>query len=339
MFETTSSQSLVKTAQFRLLHFFKVSFALNPALTLVGIVNVLVLLAAIAGIVVDHRIITGVPAWVKPAKFALSISIYSFTLLWLLSFIRGHKRLVSLVANATAIIMTVEMVIIVGQVIRGTTSHFNNNTPLDRTLFLIMAGFIALALVMGMIAAILLLIQRQPDRAFGWSLRLGMIITLMGMAVAFLMTKGPTPEQLEILRAGGHPSAIGAHSVGVSDGGPGLPFVGWSTQGGDLRIPHFVGLHALQVLPLFWWVFLRRRSGLLRDGHRVALVWTVGAGYLGVVALLTWQALRAQSITAPDADTLRALAILISAVVLGIAVIVGHARTRPEAVEMRDEIV
>jgi hypothetical protein len=71
----------------------------------------------------------------------------------------------------------------------------------------------------------------------------------------------------------------------------------------------------------------------------VALVWTVGAGYLGVVALLTWQALRAQSITAPDADTLRALAILISAVVLGIAVIVGHARTRPEAVEMRDEIV
>jgi hypothetical protein len=70
----------------------------------------------------------------------------------------------------------------------------------------------------------------------------------------------------------------------------------------------------------------------LRDGHRVALVWTVGAGYLWVVGLLAWQALRAQSIIAPDADTLRAFAILISAVVLGIVVIVGHACTRPEAV-------
>ncbi|MBO0782291.1 MAG: hypothetical protein J2P37_26020, partial [Ktedonobacteraceae bacterium] len=91
--------------------------------------NVLVLLVALGGIIVDHRIITGMPAWVKPAKFAISISIYSFTLLWLLSFIKGHQRLVSLVANATAVIMIVEMVIIVGQVIRGTTSHFNNSTP------------------------------------------------------------------------------------------------------------------------------------------------------------------------------------------------------------------
>ncbi|GHO95112.1 hypothetical protein KSF_051600 [Reticulibacter mediterranei] len=331
MFDTTSSQPLGKTTRFRLLHFFKESFALHPLLTLVGMTNVLVLLAALGGIVVDHRIITGMPAWVKPAKFAISISIYSFTLLWLLSFIKGQKRLVSMVANGTAVFLTVEIVIIVGQVIRGTTSHFNNNTPLDRTLFLIMAVFIALVFVMGIVAAILLLLQRQQDLAFTWTLRLSMFITLVGMAAAFLMTRGPTPQQLEMLRTEGHTSTIGAHSVGVLDGGPGLPFVGWSTEGGDLRIPHFVGLHALQVLPLFWWLFLRR-SRLLRDSHRVALVWTVGAGYLGVVGLLVWQALRAQPLIAPDADTLNAFSILISAVVLTVVVIVLHARTNAKIV-------
>ncbi len=80
-------------------------------------------------------------------------------------------------------------------------------------------------------------------------------------------------------------------------------------MGGDLRVPHFFGLHALQVLPLIGGLlaldWTRRR---LSERQRLALVWTAGLGYLGLVLLLTWQALRGQSIVAPDALTLAAFA-------------------------------
>jgi hypothetical protein len=68
------------------------------------------------------------------------------------------------------------------------------------------------------------------------------------------MTAWPTPEQIETIRAGAASKAPGADSASVPDGGPGLPFLGWSTVGGDLRVPHFVGLDGLQVLTLLGWL-------------------------------------------------------------------------------------
>jgi len=305
----------------------KRSFTLNPLLTLVGLAMIVTLVGTLLGIVVDHRVITGSPAWVKPSKFAISVGFYSFTLLWMLSFVKGHTRLVSLVANAIAIGFFVEMVIIIGQVVRGTTSHFNFTTPLDGVLYGTMAVLIAVVWCMTFVAAILLLRQRIPNPVFAWSLRLGILLSLVGMAVAFLMTQ-PTAMQLTALHAGGHLTYIGAHSVGVADGSPGLPFLGWSTVGGDLRIAHFVGLHALQVVPFVGWLLMLLHTSTLRIGHRLALLWTFSISYLGVIALLTWQALRAQSIIAPDALTLQTLAALIAATALAIIAIVTHARMR-----------
>ena len=72
----------------------------------------LTLAATMAGLLLDPSGITGAPAWLKPAKFAVSISIYCFTLLWLLSFVRGRPRLVLLVAWARAVTLGMEMVVI-----------------------------------------------------------------------------------------------------------------------------------------------------------------------------------------------------------------------------------
>jgi Domain of unknown function (DUF4281) len=296
---------------------------INRPLTVVGVVMAITLLGTLVGLAVDPRVITGAPAWLKPAKFAISTSIYAFTFVWLLGFVRGHPRLVAFSANTVAAGLAIEVAIIIVQVIRGTTSHFNLATPLDTVLFSTMGAIIVLVWLMSVLAAGLLIAQRLDDPALAWSLRLGLLIALVGMAVAFFMPQ-PTPAQLAALSAGAARTVIGAHSVGVADGGPGLPIVGWSVLGGDLRVPHFFGLHGLQVLPLFGWL-LMVRVPRLDARHRLMLVWIVGLAYLGLVAVLTWQALRGQSVIAPDGATLAAFATLLGLSVLATASVLVHA--------------
>jgi hypothetical protein len=88
-----------------------------------------------------------------------------------------------------------------------------------------------------------------------------------------------------------------------------------STEGGDFRIPHFVGIHAINVLPFAAWALPRTRLPVRRQ---VAVIWIVSMGYLGLVGLLTWQALRGQSLIAPNGLTLLGAATLRLAVVGGV---------------------
>ena len=82
----------------------------------------------------------------------------------------------------------------------------------------------------------------------------------------------------------------GAHSIGVADGGPGLPLMDWSTTGGDLRIAHFVGLHALQVLPVGAWLIAKKESWIV--SWQTASVLVLSAVYGLVVVILFLQAVQ-----------------------------------------------
>lgn len=272
----------------------------NPSITFIGLAMVGVLLACCVGLIVDERIITGRPAWLKPAKFAISITIYSFTLLWVLRFISGQERLKRNIAVITATCFAIEMIVLLTQVIRGTSSHFNINTPLDRSLFSIMGfGILPVWILMG-ITSYLLLRQKGLPASLAATLRWGTLITFVGMGVAVLML---LPSQMPVLY--GKFVAAGAHAVGAPDDGPGLPILGWSTTGGDLRVGHFIGLHALQLLPLLYAAIrLLAQRFSLSDRAQTNLTHVSGATYLGITLLVTWQALRAQPIIAPDALTL-----------------------------------
>lgn len=275
----------------------------DAALTAVGMLMLLAGLAAAAGLILDPRVIGGAPAWMKPVKFGVSTGIYCLTLAWVFTYLPEWRRLRRIVGTGTAAIITLEVGIIDAQAWRGTTSHFNVSTPLDGVLFAIMGVAIVLQTLLSAGVAVALWRQTFGNLALGWGLRLGMTLTIAGAMTGGLMTQ-PTSAQRETLRDTGRLTVAGAHTVGAPDGGPGLAGTGWSTEHGDLRVPHFLGLHALQALPLAAFL-INRRKRAEREGVR--LVGVAAGSYAALFSTLLWQALRGESITNPGAITIAVL--------------------------------
>ena len=300
----------------------------RPLVVLAGMMGLLCA-ASLLGLVLDDRTLVNAPIWLKPFKFSVSVGTYALTLAWLLTLVRRGRRAGWWFGTVFAAGIGADVGLIVVQMIfRGHTLHFNKATPADVAINNVVAGGAYAAWLMTAAVVVLLLFQRLPDCALNSALRWGTTLALAGMAVAMLMFS-PSPAQQAVRDAGGKPPTFGAHSVGVEDGGPGLPVLGWSTVGGDLRIPHFVGIHGLQVLPLVAFGLLllaRRYPALGSDVVRRRLVRTTGAGYAGLLVLLTWQARRGQSIAHPDFWTLTAAAALVAAVVVA-----GTLAVRPVA--------
>ncbi len=247
--------------------------------------------------VVDPVQIAGRNGWLKPLKFAISIAVYAVTIAWLLDRLPARRQRAGRVAAWVITAgLVVEIVIITGAVAAGTTSHFNASSPLATTLWAVMGSSIAVVWVVTLVLAALLWRSADADAARRLAIRAGLVVGLAGMAVAFLMTS-PTPEQLDSFAG-----VAGAHAVGVPDDGPGLPLLGWSTTGGDLRVPHFVGMHALQALPLLALgleLLARRVPALAEPGTRFRVVALASATYAVLLVLLTLQALAGIPVTEP----------------------------------------
>jgi hypothetical protein len=282
----------------------------SPSLTAVGLVMIFDLVACVIATQFDSRQITGIDAWIKPAKFALSSAITCFFMAWIASYLKDWRKVRAWSARVFAASIAIEIVIIDMQAARGTTSHFNMATSFDTTAFVVMG--ISITTLWLSMAAMTYALWRQQIRpsSWAWALRLGLLLSLIGAAGGGFMLR-QTPEQERVAEA----KHFGSHTVGAPDGGPGLPILNWSTHHGDLRIPHFLGLHAVQIIPLFGWWLLRRRR--VTELQRTRFVCLAGGAYVALFCLLSWQALRGQALLEPDMKTAAVAAIIIILTGLG----------------------
>ncbi len=259
----------------------------NPWLAAFGGLMIAGFLFALFASFVDSRTVTGVNTWIKPMKFCLSVAAYVWTLAWFLHYVRDSRRSFKIISVGVTVFMFIEMACIYSQGARGVQSHFNFSTSYDATVFSLMGMMIYLNLVLDAWTLGLFFVKRPAlPGSYLWGIRFGLLLFLI---FAFL-------GQLMINRM--------AHSVGAADGGPGLPMVNWSTVGGDLRIAHALGLHALQFIPLVGWLLFKYRERLKFLGAHATLFTVLFAlVYAAVCFGLLAQALAGKPLFAGSAIT------------------------------------
>jgi hypothetical protein len=242
----------------------------SPVLTITGWLHWVMALVLVVLIPFDSRTILGINPWIKPMKFSVSIAIYVWTLAWYVRYLSGRRRAVRLLSCGVAFSMVGEITLITLQSARGVPSHFNVATPLDAMLFAVMGSIIGFNTLLLTWVTVLFFVDRpELPAAYLWGIRFGLLVFLAASFEGVLMV------------------IHGSHTVGAADGGAGLPFINWSRQHGDLRVAHFVGMHALQVLPLAgYWIGHWRTP----EGAKIAYTLVIFLVYLGIMASLFWMA-------------------------------------------------
>jgi len=242
----------------------------DPLLFWIGAAMMLTFIVCVLISIGDTRTILGLNPWIKPMKFLVSVTIFLWTVAWFMPETRGSggsafSRIVRWIIGPA---MIIEIVCIILQSARGVTSHYNHATVFDDLIFSLMGTTILVNTIAMTIFLWSIRRDTPPQRAgYIWGIRVGVAIFLLASLEGVLLVTN------------------NAHTVGAPDGGPGLPFVNWSTTAGDLRIAHFFGMHAMQALPLLGFFLDRNKVPGRNPVIAVSILWLAVMSALLVIAL------------------------------------------------------
>jgi hypothetical protein len=207
--------------------------------------------------------ILGVSGWIKPFKFFISTTIMAWTMGFYMQFLENQNQ-VSIYNWSMIILLSIEIILITYQASRGRISHFNQEDTLGRAIFGVMAIAITIFMIHTAYVALLFFnqVNFQGPALLILAIKLSLIITVIFAFEGFAM------------------GALLKHTVGAADGTEGLPLVNWSKNHGDLRIAHFFGMHALQLVPVLSILLARNKQE----------VWLIALLYFAFVTFTLIQA-------------------------------------------------
>jgi len=247
-----------------------------------GLFLLAVIPVTLAAWALDPRLFNGIPIWIKPLKFEVSTAVHLITLAVLARFLSDAARQsmwIKVVAVLSAV-ASLEVYFVIVQAARGVGSHFNDSTVMDQIIYALM-GVGALILIMpALVLGLRFLFAQNSDRLTP-GLKLG---AGLGLLLGFFLTVG----------LGGYMSfQPTGHWVDApaTDAG-GVPVVGWTRQGGDLRVAHFFSTHLMQVLPFIG--FVADRVLGVESAWPRRLVWLSAFAGVGIVIATFMQALAGQ---------------------------------------------
>lgn len=199
-------------------------------------------------------------------KFFISTTILFWTVGWImedLPFPKGKK----IVSWGTVVCISAELILITYQAALAKQSHFNISSPIDGFIFGFMGFMIFLNSLFYIYLFILFLQVKELPSGYKTGILFGLFIFLLGGYEGYLM------------------AGRLSHTVGAADGQEGIFFMGWAKAYGDLRIFHFLAIHALQVLSLVGWYLFRTKA---------LSMWILGIIYLVFSSGTLWFALQGQ---------------------------------------------
>jgi hypothetical protein len=205
-------------------------------LALYGVALLIAALPVLVLQLVDPRTLHGINVWVKPVKFLVSVGVFSITAAWFFGYIRPERRRALSMRVTVCVLIAMgsfELIWISWQAGQGLDSHFNTSTTFFTAMYALM-GISAVFLV-GTTLPIAWEIGRRPIAGIRTDFIAAVVI---GLLMTFVLGGG----------LGGYMSSQAGHSVGMEGGH--VPVFGWNRSGGDLRIAHFMGIHAEQAIPI-----------------------------------------------------------------------------------------
>ena len=187
----------------------------------------------------------GVNAWLKPFKFALSTFFFAWAMGWYCYYLPDFN---AQLFNWTVILLLgFEIAYIAIMAGKGELSHYNTSSPLYASLFSMMALAATLVTLYTAYIAFQFFTHSflQLPTYYLWAIRLSLLIFVVFSFEGFAM------------------GSRMSHSVGALNDNSNLWILGWSKTVGDLRVAHFIGMHALQVLPVLSYYLIKNTKGTI----------------------------------------------------------------------------